>query len=180
MSSSPQTTAETSLEIDLRDPSFAALLAWLCPGAGHLYQRRYGKGLLFLICILGTYFFGLALGEGKVVYASWNQVDRRWQYPLQLGVGLPAAPALVQSMVTRRGSEPMMGGVMAPPRNSDELSSWHHGLNMRFEVGTLYTMIAGLLNILAIWDAYGGPVLTEPGRERGPPKDEEKNKKKEP
>lgn len=95
--------SDQSIEIDLRDPWLAAVLAWVWPGAGHLYQRRTGKGWLFMVCILGTYFFGLALGEGKVVYASWNQTDRRWQYPLQLGVGLPALPALVQGMVVRRG-----------------------------------------------------------------------------
>ena len=173
----PTSTApeESPLEIDLRDPYIAALLAWLCPGAGHLYQRRYAKGILFLACILGTYFFGLALGEGKVVYASWNQVDRRWQYPLQLGVGLPAAPALAQSMLVRRGSAPLLGGIMAPPATTEMLSDWHRVLNMRFELGTLYTMVAGLLNILAIWDAYGGPVVSEPGKpERGPPGDNEK------
>src|SRR4029453_16513667 len=116
MSSQPPPDAEPTLEIDLRDPYFAALLAWLWPGAGHLYQRRYAKGILFLVCILGTYFFGLALGEGKVVYASWNEVDKRWQYPLQLGVGLPAAPALAQTMLIRRGIDPILGGLIAPPR----------------------------------------------------------------
>jgi uncharacterized protein DUF6677 len=172
MSSPSPQPSEPSLEIDLRDPYFAALLAWAVPGAGHLYQRRYAKGILFLACILGTYFFGLALGEGKVVYASWNQVDRRWQYPLQLGVGLPAAPAVVQSMVVRRGNPPLWSGLMAPPANPEQLSDWHRRLNIRFELGTLYTMIAGLLNVLAIWDAYGGPVVTEPGKpQRGPPDD---------
>lgn len=178
MSTSSSPATDETLEIDLRDPALAALLAWLWPGAGHLYQRRTGKGLLFMICILGTYFFGLALGEGKVVYASWNQVDRRWQYPLQLGMGVPAFPALVQGMIVRRGKEPMLGGIMAPPRDQDTLSDWHKELNMRFELGTLYTMIAGLLNILAIWDAYGGPVLSEPGKpERGPPEDDKDKKK---
>ena len=171
---------EETLEIDLREPALAALLAWLIPGAGHLYQRRTGKGLLFMICILGTYFFGLALGEGKVVYACWDSnVDRRWQYPLQVGVGLPAAPAMLQNLRKRQGKEPILGGIMAAPRSSEELGDWHYRLNMRFELGTLYTMIAGLLNILAIWDAFGGPVISEPGKqERGPPKDEDKGKKK--
>jgi hypothetical protein len=178
MSTSPVISEET-LEIDLRDPSLAALLAWLVPGAGHLYQRRTGKGLLFMICILGTYFFGLALGEGKVVYASWNQVDRRWQYPLQIGVGLPAAPAILQNIRVRQGKEPVLNGLMAPPRTQEELGDWHYFLNMRFELGTLYTMIAGLLNILAIWDAWGGPVISEPGKqERGPPRDEGDDKDK--
>jgi hypothetical protein len=177
MNSSQPPASEQKLEIDLRDPWVAAVLAWLIPGAGHLYQRRTGKGLLFMICILGTYFFGLALGEGKVVYASWNQVDRRWQFPLQAGVGLPAIPALVQSMTVRRGNPPLMGGVMAPPKTQDELASWHYLLAQRFDIGTLYTMVAGLLNILAIWDAYGGPVIIEAGKERGPPDEKSKNKK---
>lgn len=58
--------AEQPIEIDLREPGRAALYAWLWPGAGHLYQRRYAKGILFMVCILGTYFFGLALGGGAV------------------------------------------------------------------------------------------------------------------
>jgi hypothetical protein len=170
--------AEPTIEIDLRDPHLAALCAWLWPGAGHLYQRRYMKGILFMACILTTYFFGLALGEGKVVYAAWNHVDKRWQYPLQLGVGLPAAPALVQSMAMRRG-EPILGGLMARPTDRDELANWHKRLNIRFEIGTLYTMVAGLLNILAVWDAYGGPVVSEPRKpERGPPDDDDKDKDK--
>src|SRR5882724_10165446 len=119
MSTSSSPATDETLEIDLRDPALAAVLAWLIPGAGHLYQRRTGKGLLFMICILGTYFFGLALGEGKVVYASWNQVDRRWQIPLQAGVGLPAIPAGVQNMTIRRGNPPLMGGLMAPPKTQD-------------------------------------------------------------
>jgi hypothetical protein len=177
--STPAAPIEQTLEIDLRDPHFAALLAWLWPGAGHLYQRRYAKGILFMACILATYFFGLALGEGKVVYASWNQVDKRWQYPLQLGVGVPAAPALVQSVVARRGNPPILGGFMAAPAHADQLADWHKRLNMRFELGTLYTMVAGLLNILAIWDAWGGPVLSEPGKqERGPPGDDKDKKDK--
>jgi hypothetical protein len=175
--SNPQPTPDQTLVIDLREPSLAALLAWLWPGAGHIYQRRYAKGILFMACILGTYFFGLALGEGKVVYAAWNKTEKRWQYPLQLGVGLPAAPALVQSLVVRREGQPLMGGLMAPPADQGELSRWHNDLNIRFELGTLYTMIAGLLNILAIWDAYGGPVISEPAsKERGPPADKEKSK----
>lgn len=66
MTPSPPRDAEAELEIDLRDPSLSALLAWLWPGAGHLYQRRTGKGLLFMICILATYFFGLCWVKEKL------------------------------------------------------------------------------------------------------------------
>ena len=177
MASASTAEQEQPLKINLRDPYLAALLAWLVPGAGHFYQRRWAKGVLFMTCILGTYFFGLALGEGKVVYAAWK-VEKRWQYPLQLGVGLPAAPAVVQSMIVRRRGEPLMGGIMAPPQSSDQLSDWHKRLNLRFELGTLYTMVAGLLNVLAIYDAFAGPVIAEPAKkERGPPKEKDDEKR---
>jgi hypothetical protein len=160
---------DETLEIELRDPGWAALLAWLWPGAGHLYQRRHAKGVLFMVCILTLYFFGLALGDGHVVYASWTKEDRRWHYFCQLGVGLPALPAVGQAyLVNQKHVPPLCGGLMAPPRRppvndgDDELAQWHNSLGSKFELGTLYTMIAGLLNILAIYDAFGGPFVMTP------------------
>ena len=47
------------LEIDLKDPRLAAFLAWLVPGLGHFYQGRTAKGVLFFVCILGTFLYGL-------------------------------------------------------------------------------------------------------------------------
>lgn len=175
-------------EIDLKNPAWAALLAWLWPGAGHLYQRRYAKGMLFMVCILGTYFFGLTLGGGHVVYASWTKNDKRWQYFCQLGVGGPALPALVQTHLVKNGDEPLFADVMAPPKHvaesdslddlaEDELAEWHLKLHSFFELGTLYTMIAGLLNVLAIYDAYAGPVSAVPCAESDRPPASGKTKK---
>lgn len=207
------------LEIDLRDPFLAVLLAWLIPGAGHLYQRRWGKGGLFMICILGTFFLGLWIGEGRVVYASWRPEDQRYAYICQIGAGIPALPALVQAWRMRSSppKAPLWNGFMAPPllvgqpvprdwavaqvaagnfeandfpdlrrrepadtvtylRSSqgirsvkaagansrdpyNQLSDWNFKMGSRFELGTMYTLIAGLLNLLAIYDAWGGPVL---------------------
>src|SRR6476620_11593731 len=63
--------------IDLKDPAIAAFLGWLVPGLGHLYQGRTAKGLLYMISILSTFFFGLAISEGKAVYAWWSPDDWR-------------------------------------------------------------------------------------------------------
>jgi hypothetical protein len=145
--------------IDLKDPAVAAFLAWLIPGLGHLYQGRTAKGVLYMVCILSTFFFGLAISEGKAVYAWWSPDDWRLPYLCQLGVGLPATPAIVQSYLVRNGREPLFGGVMAPPTDNRQLDSWYKELNHYLEMGIVYTMIAGLLNILAIYDAWGGPVL---------------------
>jgi len=171
---------DSVIEVNLRRPDVAAFWAWLWPGAGHLYQRRYAKGMLFMVCILSTYFYGLALGGGHSVYASFRENDRRWQYICQVGVGLPALPALVQSYrVLKMGKPPLFGDIMAPPNpvspdNLDRLAIWHQ--RYPFEMATLYTMVAGLLNVLAIYDAYAGPMTVPPDDERRkkkpPPKGE--------
>ncbi len=161
---SSQSETDEPVEIDLRNPALAALLAWLWPGAGHLYQRRYVKGALFMVCVLATYATGMYLGDGYVVYASWAKGDRRWQYFCQVGAGLPALPALLQNRLVRSRQQPLFGGVMAPPAvvvedRDDELAGWHRKLAGNFDLGTLYTMIAGLLNVLAICDAFAGPFV---------------------
>lgn len=165
------------VEIDLKNPWLAALWAWLWPGAGHVYQGRYSKGLLFMVCILVTYFWGLAIGDGHVVYASFKKSDIRYPYICQVGVGLPALPALVQRHRVMNGKEPLFGSdIMAPPRQPviehdyDQLAQWHADSGFYFELGTLYTMVAGLLNVLAIYDAHSGPVFTVPEKKRDKPR----------
>lgn len=185
------------IEVELKNRHFAGVLAWLWPGAGHMYQGRYGKGALFMVCILGTFFFGLVLGDGHVVYASFDDADlrggvrqmlARWQYLPQLGVGAPAFPAIVQAVQVNNGHEPFWGGFMAPPQearqlngfpigNDDELASWHRKLGNAFEIGTLYTVIAGLLNVLAIYDAYAGPFVAEPENETDESSEKKRKKK---
>ncbi len=175
---------ETEKSLDLKDPAMAAFLAWLIPGLGHLYQGRTAKAVLFFLCIMGTFVYGLSLGSssamgwGHVVYFSWRHDDKRLQYLCQVGVGLPALPAMVQSMWASDGKKPLWGGFMAPPplmgerkghdgfterdeHDQPTLHTLNYHLARYFELGTVYTMIAGLLNILAIYDAWGGPVFME-------------------
>jgi TM2 domain-containing membrane protein YozV len=176
---------EPVVEIDLKDPRLAAFLAWLVPGLGHIYQGRTGKGVLFFVCIIGTFFYGWYIGGERVVYASTANVfsmqflQDRWQYVCQVGAGLPALPALVERQRVREGKAPLFGELMRPPRpapseskdrtdpnhvvqHPDELAKWNYDLGDFFEIGTVFTVIAGLLNILAIYDAYGGPLIIIP------------------
>ena len=173
----PSTPKEQEFSIELKDPVLAAFLAWLVPGLGHLYQGRTAKGILFFVCIMSTFAYGVYLGGskdlgwGRAVYASWRPGDRRLPYLCQVWMGLPALPALVQASRVRGGKTPLWGGFMAPPgldRAPGEalpmLDLLHKRLNRFFELATVYTMVAGLLNVLAIFDAWGGPVFIE---ERG-------------
>jgi hypothetical protein len=181
--------------IQLKDPAIAGFLAWFIPGLGHLYQGRYLKAGLFFVCILGTFIFGLCLGSnshigwGRVVYFSLRQGDNRQgqyesdlrlAYLCQVGIGLPALPALVQSIWDPSGEKPLFSGFMAPPKlelnDQNQLVPkmlYVHEPRL-FDLGTYYTCIAGLLNILAIYDACCGPVPPESPKDK-----EESDKKKE-
>ena len=176
--------AET--EIPLKDPFIAGVLAWLVPGLGHFYQGRTAKGVLYLVCIMGTFVYGLYLsgsekvGWGRAVYMSFRSEDVRLFWICQIGVGLPTVPmTLLQSNFVGQGKKPIWGGFMAPPeietpdqapfRDDPDparksLSELYRLLPIYFEMGTLYTTIAGLLNILAIYDACCGPVPAETGK----------------
>jgi hypothetical protein len=174
-------TSAEQIEIDLKDPFLAAFLAWLIPGAGHWYQGRRHKAVLFLVWILGTFVFGLYLGEGRVVYASWRDNDHRLPYLCQVGVGLPAMPALIQAARKTPLHFPIYDRFMVPPKISgedDSLDSIQKRLHRYWELGTVYTMIAGLLNILAIYDAWGGPALavTLPDKKKEDDEDEAETK----
>ncbi len=154
------------VNVNLKNPLKAALLAWLWPGLGHLYQGRTAKGILFMVCVLVTYFWGLTMGDSHVVYASFRQPEVRYPFILQVGVGLPAFPAVLHAMAPEVGTA-LFGKWMAPPKlarnpsHHDELATWHEQLKGYFDLATLYTMVAGLLNILTIFDAYGGPSYTD-------------------
>jgi hypothetical protein len=45
------------------------------------------------------------------------------------------------------------------------LAQWHRRLGKFFEIGTLYTMLAGMLNLLVIYDAWAGPMRPAPAEE---------------
>ena len=164
-------TEETVETVDLKDPALAALLAWLIPGLGHLYQGRFAKAVLFFVCIMSTFTYGLYLGSdpdvgwGRVVYASWRPQDKRLYYFCQIGIGLPALPALVQAIRVRSGKAPFGSFMAPPPLQGDNMAAGtvtldriHRRLGRYFELGTIYTAVAGLLNVLVILDAWGGPV----------------------
>src|SRR6185295_8387822 len=140
-------------------PILAGIMAWLIPGAGHWYQGRRTKAVLFFVMIMGSFSFGLWLGGGRVVYAAWGptQEEKRLPYFCQLGVGAPALPALWQSsrfrdprfvegVKNRRnaGTASLWDWFMAPPimeGHKNELDDLNFKYHRYFELGTVYTMI---------------------------------------
>lgn len=192
--------------VDLKEPALAALLGWLIPGLGHWYQGRRAKAVLFFVCIMGTFAYGVCLsssnapvdnkkdttiGWGRTVYFSWRENDRRLPYLCQIGIGLPALPALIQANRMANNQKVWWHGFMAPPWPSKEareaarsaghdqnysqptLHDLHRQLHRYFELGTVFTMVGGLLNVLAMYDAWGGPVAPPPKKEDEDDSDDE-------
>jgi hypothetical protein len=108
-------------------PVGAALLSWVVPGAGHLALGRRQKALLYFVLILGTFLAGWAMSGCQNVYFEHG----RWHALVQAGAGLI-------TFLLAMGAKPVdpQLSVMNP-----------------FEIATLYTMVAGLLNVLVIMDA---------------------------
>ncbi len=189
--SSPQTStppvkkdeqAFEPVEIPLRDPWLAAFLALLLPGLGHYYQGRLKKAVLYFVTIMtifctGVYLAGSSeVGWGRCVYVSFRMGDQRLHFLCQMWVGLPVLPAVLQYLHDSSGHQPLWGSsfmapplISAEPRDPQDLAPPFtvHTLNKRlhryFDLGTVYTMMAGLLNLLVIFDAFAGPVIFESG-----------------
>ncbi|MDO4628325.1 MAG: hypothetical protein Q4C70_04010 [Planctomycetia bacterium] len=195
LNSSEKKKTDTTLQ--LKDPHIAACLAWLIPGLGHLYQERKAKAIVYALCIWGLFLFGALLASGKCgparcVYVSMRPGmggEMRYYYFAQVWAGAPALPALLQYWHDPTGTDPLWNGCMAPPmkvtsnvrgysENDNSIDNIRKKLGRRFEIGTLMTTMAGLLNIFAIFDALYGPVDEENEERTRQQKLEEKRRRR--
>ena len=103
--------------------------AWLVPGLGHIIQKRYIRGVLLMAAIFTMFFAGLGM-QGKVY--SFNTGDLLDILGFVGDVGVGALYFLAKIM------------------------DWGIGNIHRAvaDYGTKYIVVAGLLNIVAIVDAY--------------------------
>ncbi len=109
--------------------ALAPAIGWLIPGAGHLIQRRWTRGLLLMFAVVAMFAFGLAM-EGKVNKPNTGDLLDILGFIGDLGSG-----ALY---ILGRIFE--WGGTNITTANAD--------------YGTKYIVVAGLLNIMAAVDAY--------------------------
>jgi hypothetical protein len=154
---------------------FAGLLSYLVPGLGQICQGRIGKGLLFLVCLYFLFFYGQYLGNWRNVYVSagtvvpgqqgkvniLETVADRARFFAQFWIGVAAWPALVQYW-TDEGQDkehPVLGNYQRRP-NERELNNELRNSDKSPDLGWMYTVIAGVLNILVIYDALAGPAHT--------------------
>ena len=116
-------------------PLTALVLGWAIPGAGHAFMGRWGKGLLFFVLIVGLFVTGFALGGGTNVQVHDQSKAIVWWFAAQVGCGGPALALVPLSQYFET-------------RGPIDWADPHR------EIGTLYTAIAGFLNVLVMMDAY--------------------------
>ena len=112
----------------------AVVLAWAVPGLGHWYLGKRGKAVIFFICIIGLFIVGLGLGGWRVVTAS----DLSFVGQALAGV----VPLMVNHLTVPLGKTPLT-------QEESKLL-----VSVGFEMGWLYTLVAGLLNLLVMLDSY--------------------------
>jgi hypothetical protein len=107
----------------------ACILAWLVPGAGHLYLGRVGKGLVLLGSIGALFLLGLAMDARLQMYFGLDDPLSFLRSLAQMAIGLPYFAVRYLGL------------------DAGQVTSPAH------EYGNTFTEVGGLLNVMVILDA---------------------------
>ena len=107
----------------------APALGWLIPGAGHLIQKRWIRGLLLMVSIFSLFVLGLLM-QGRVYHPNGGDILDILGFVGDVGAG----------------------GLYIVTRAMD----WGQGAiaHATADYGTKYLIVAGLLNLISVADAY--------------------------
>lgn len=107
----------------------APAVGWLVPGAGHMIQKRWIRGLLLFLSIVTLFLLGLAM-QGRIYKANGGDILEILGFIGDVGAG----------------------GLYILTLAND----WGQGAiaYATADYGTKFMIVAGLLNFIAIADAY--------------------------
>jgi len=107
----------------------APALGWLIPGAGHIIQKRWIRGALLFVSIVTLFVLGLMM-QGHIYKANGGDILDILGFIGDLGAG----GMYIVTLATNGGQ-----GAVA------------HAIA---DYGTKFMIVAGLLNFIAVADAY--------------------------
>jgi len=107
----------------------APIVGWLIPGAGHIIQKRYIRGLLLLISVVAMFLIGLGL-NGRVYGPNGGDILEMLGFVGDLGSGVLYFLAMIMGW----------GQAAAAHASAD--------------YGKTFVIVAGLLNFIAAADAH--------------------------
>ena len=108
------------------------LASWAIPGAGHLWLGRRSKGLIFIVALPLMYAIGLAI-RGRLFPV----------FPID-----PAEPLALLAALADLGIGAMYFVAGAMGYGAGEVRA------VTYEYGNAFLIVAGLLNLLVVIDAY--------------------------
>ena len=111
------------------NPLLAAVLAWLVPGAGHLFLKRGRRALLFFVLVLVSLVIGCWL-QGNLYSPVQGQPLTLLATLGCMGMGVPYF--VLRYLLDYHGDVVAIG----------------------FEYGTAFILTAGLMNLLLVLDAW--------------------------
>ena len=130
----PSNTAAQSVTPPVRSPILTCILAWIVPGAGHLFVGRKGRALIIFVTVCVCFAVGLLMrGPFFEPSSAGDVLTRVVQYGGFIG---DLANGVLYFAASWSG--------YGPPE-----SAGHNP-----EYGSKFLVCAGLLNILAMVDAY--------------------------
>src|SRR5215471_2491854 len=107
----------------------APAIGWLIPGAGHLIQKRWIRGLLLMTSIVIMFLLGLAM-QGRVYRPNGGDILDILGFVGDVGAG--------GLYIVIRALDLGQGAIA----------------HATADYGTKYIIVAGLLNFIAVADAY--------------------------
>jgi hypothetical protein len=107
----------------------APVVGWLIPGAGHMIQKRWIRGLLLFVSIVTLFLLGLAM-QGRIYKANGGDILDILGFVGDVGAG----GLYLLSLALDWGQ-----GAIA---------------FATADYGTKFMIVAGLLNFIAVADAY--------------------------
>jgi hypothetical protein len=111
------------------------LASWAVPGLGHLLQKRWGRGLLLGGAVWSMFFTGLWLGGHLFSLSASDQ-----------GI---AAMLQILPMIANAGA-----GLLYVFCWLTDSGFADHAQMVTYEYGNTFLLVAGLLNYLAMLDAF--------------------------
>lgn len=130
----PANTGADSVTAPVRSPIGTCIAAWLIPGAGHLLLGRKWRAAIVFVCVAGSFAVGLLMrGPFFEPTSTGDLLSRLIQYGGFIG---DLANGLLYFLAAWLG--------YGPPQ-----SAGHNA-----DYGSKFLVCAGLLNVLAMVDAY--------------------------
>jgi len=135
----------------------AGVLAWLLPGAGHLYLGERFKGTAFFLLLNLLFLTGLVISHGNAI--SLHEEDgHRYAFLAEVCVGGPSliALAIAHREELAAGMDEEAVSKVADKRRDRWVTQRYIDNLAWLDTGLLFCMVAGLLNLLVVFEAATG------------------------